>query len=73
MHRTDNADSVADDIIRDDALAYSVPDAAAVIAISERRLWDHIRAGKIRSFRDGSRRLISRKALEEYIDKRETA
>lgn len=52
-------------------LSYPVADAAALVGISERRMWDLIRLRLIRSFREGTRRLISRRALEEYIAERE--
>jgi excisionase family DNA binding protein len=51
----------------DSRLAYSVAEAAELIGISERRMWGRVRAGVIKSFRDGQRRLISRRAVEEYL------
>jgi excisionase family DNA binding protein len=50
-----------------DTLAYSVPMAARLIGIGPRRTWDLIREGTISSFLEGGRRLVSRRALEEYV------
>lgn len=52
-------------------LAYSVAEAAELVGISERRMWDKVREKHIKSFRDGQRRLISRRAIEEYVAARE--
>jgi len=52
-------------------LAYSIPNAAKAVGISARRMWDLVSGKKVTSFREGQRRLISRQALEEYIEARE--
>lgn len=52
-------------------LAYSVAEAAELVGISERRMWDKVREKQIKSFRDGQRRLITRRAIEEYVAARE--
>lgn len=57
----------------DGRLAYPVPAAAAVIGISARRVWDLIRDKKIKSFMAEGRRLISRTALQAYVEEREAA
>lgn len=74
MHRTE-ADSTAigGTVSADERLSYSVPAAAKIIGISPRRLWDLVRDKKIRSFIAEGRRLISRRALEVYVDEREAA
>jgi len=60
--------------IRDtEKLSYSVPEAAEMVGISERRMWDRVREGLIQSYRDGHRRLISRRALEEYVSSKDAA
>lgn len=46
-------------------------DAAALIGISERYLWTLVRLRRIKSFRLGQRRLISRSALEAFVAQRE--
>lgn len=61
FHRTDGGE----------CLSYSVKDAAKIIGISPRRLWDHVKNKKIQTFRDGARRLISRRAIEAFIAARE--
>lgn len=76
MHRTDPTASSADatdDLaeVRPDKLAYSVPEAAVLISLSERGVWNLLRARKIKSFMEGGRRLISRRALESYVAERE--
>jgi excisionase family DNA binding protein len=55
----------------DASLAYSVAEAAELVGINERRMWDQVREGLIKSFRDGHRRLISRRAIEDYVAARE--
>ena len=54
-------------------LAHSVPDAARMLGISPRAVYNRIATGEIRTFRVGPRRLISTDALREYIRNRETA
>jgi hypothetical protein len=54
-----------------DTLAYSVPMAARLMGIGPRRTWDLIREGALRSFVEGGRHLVSRRALEEYVKIRE--
>jgi excisionase family DNA binding protein len=72
MHRTASEITATDrGTTPADRLAYSVAEAAAVVGISERRLWDRIRQRKIASYREGTRRLISRSALEAYVAARE--
>jgi hypothetical protein len=50
-----------------DALAYSVPMAARLIGIGPQRAWDLICEGAIRSFMQDGRRLISRRAIDDYV------
>jgi len=69
MQRTALADSGTEDI----PVSYSVPVAARLIGISPRGMWDLVRTEKIRSFWVGGRRLVSRKAIEEYVTERENA
>jgi len=74
MHRTNQGSTAIGDGEPDhERLAYSVPEAADLIGISARRLWDHVRTRKIKTFRDGTRRLISRQACEDFIALREAA
>lgn len=52
-----------------DVLAYSPENAARKLDISERFIWKLIKNGELDSFKCGRRRLISRRAIESYIDK----
>lgn len=70
MHRTASSDSGTDSTV---PLAYSVGAAAKLIGLSERRTWDRVGTGEIESYMDGGRRLISRRALEDYVAKLEAA
>jgi len=73
MHRTALDDDASSHRTEPpERLAYSVKDAALAIGISPRRMWTHIANNKIESFRDGIRRLISRRALEAFIAERES-
>mgnify|MGYP001340588564 CR=1 FL=1 len=56
-----------------EALAYSVPVAGRLIGLSPRQAWRLVKAGKLRSYMDGGRRLVSRRALEEYVAAKEAA
>jgi excisionase family DNA binding protein len=72
MHRTKpSSDAISNSDPDLERLAYSVPQAAELIGISARRLWDHVRTKKIKTFRDGNRRLISRSACQAFIAQRE--
>lgn len=75
MHRTttdhDGTDSTSPPDEHDERLAYSVPAAAKLIGMSARRTWDLVKDKRIKSFREGHRRLISRRALEAYVAERE--
>jgi hypothetical protein len=54
-----------------ETLAYSVPAAADLVGVNERRMWDLIGQGNIPSFTERGRRLVSRRALEEYLASRD--
>lgn len=74
MHRTAPSSSGADrreiDLARDETISYPVPKAAGLIGLSERRVWDLIRLGELRSFLTGGRRLIRRRDLQEWADQK---
>jgi hypothetical protein len=53
-------------------LAYPVPMAARHIGMGPQRTWDLVREGTIDSFMEDGRRLVSRRALDEYVAARET-
>ena len=56
-----------------DALAYSVDEAAERIAIGKTAFEGLIASGAIKTFKVGARRIVSRRALEEFVIKQEKA
>ena len=54
-------------------IAYTAEEAAAAIGSTRSRIFDAIAHGQLRSFKDGRRRYITRKALEEFVADRERA
>lgn len=51
--------------------SYSVPHAAILIGIGPLRLWEMVRENEIPSFTIDGRRLLSRRALDDYLAKHE--
>jgi excisionase family DNA binding protein len=51
-----------------DKLCYSVPESAIQLSVSTRSIWRWIKEGKIQAVRLGSRVLVTRKALEAFLD-----
>lgn len=54
-------------------LAFQVADASTMMGISRSRLFLEIRGGRIASFKSGRRRLISQKAIDQWIKARDKA
>ncbi len=54
-------------------LAYDVPEVLRRLAVTRPTLYRFLRSGELRSFRLGSRRLVSAEALGEFIRARESA
>ncbi|MEN1927610.1 helix-turn-helix domain-containing protein [Luteimonas sp. MJ250] len=52
-------------------LSYTVDGAVRATGLTRTRLYAAIGEGSLRSFKDGRRRMISAKALEEFITKLE--
>ena len=52
-------------------IAFSIPDAARLAGLGKSLLYEQIKQGKLRTFKVGNRRLVSRDALEQYIRERE--
>lgn len=50
-----------------DRIAWSVPEAARLIGVSPNHLRNEVSAGRIRSIRSGSRRLIEAAELDRYL------
>jgi excisionase family DNA binding protein len=49
-------------------LAYSVDEAAAVLGVARETIYELIRTGELRSRKAGSRRIIGRHHLLEFLD-----
>ena len=54
-----------------DLLAVDVATAARLLSWTETGVWQAIKDGKLRSFKLGKRRLISRAALAAFVERRE--
>jgi excisionase family DNA binding protein len=54
-------------------VAYDVPEVMRRLGITRPTLYNFLRSGELRSFRLGTRRLVSAEALVEFIRSRETA
>jgi excisionase family DNA binding protein len=51
-----------------DKLAYSIPEAAHALGISESTVWEMVKLGSIRKFKIGARVLIKREELQRVIE-----
>ena len=54
-------------------VAYDVPEVLRRLGVTRPTIYRFLRSGELRSFRLGSRRLVSAEALEEFIRARESA
>ena len=54
-------------------LAYSVDEAAAVLGVARETIYELIRSGQLRSRKAGSRRIIGRHHLLEFLDSESAA
>lgn len=54
--------------IAPEPMAYTVPEAADALRLSERQVWNLVGAGTIESITIGRSRRITRAALTAYID-----
>jgi excisionase family DNA binding protein len=52
-------------------LALSIPEALDALGISRQTLYDEINAHRLRTYRVGRRRFVSRAALLDWIQERE--
>lgn len=52
-------------------IAYGVADACAALGVTRNRLYQVIAEGSLRTYKDGRRRMVSRRALEDYVALRE--
>jgi excisionase family DNA binding protein len=55
-------------ITSDPQVAYTVQDAAGLLGLGERTVWEMIRAGEIESVKIGKSRRISRAAIVAFIE-----
>lgn len=53
----------------DPKLAYSVEEAAEMLSVKRDTVYELINSKRLGSFKLGSRRLIARRHLEDFIDK----
>lgn len=49
-------------------LAYSIPDALTAVSIGRSFLYEQIKAGKLRTFKVGSRTLIAAEDLSAWVN-----
>lgn len=59
--------------IHDEPLCDSIHDTARRLGCCERHILNEISAGRLRSFKSGRRRLVSREAQRDYVREREAA
>lgn len=52
-----------------DQIAYKVPQAAKVLDLSARKVWELVYAGEIESIKIGRSRRVTRAALVAYVDR----
>jgi excisionase family DNA binding protein len=57
----------------DGPIAYDVPEVLRRLKVTRPTIYRFLRSGELRSFRLGSRRLVSAEALAEFIRSRESA
>lgn len=61
-------DSPCPQQVRDDRVAYSPAEAARMIGIGRTLLYEFIESEALRSIKRGGRRLITRKAIEAFLE-----
>lgn len=70
MHRTATPGNAAlgTDPLEVEALAYTVPRAARLLDISDRKAWELVHNGTIESIKIGTSRRVTRAALLAYVE-----
>lgn len=58
-------------MLTDQKLSYTVEEAVAVTSLARSRIYQAIGDGTLRTIKAGRRRMVSRKALEDFIAKLE--
>ena len=71
MGKITHSEAISIDRSGDDRLAFSPIAAARMIGIGRTMLYELIDRGELKSFRVGVRRLITRRAIEQFIAERE--
>jgi len=54
-----------------DKMAYGIEEAAEAVGITRTRAYQAIADGELRTYKDGRRRMVSARALAEYVAKKE--
>lgn len=54
-------------------LAYSLPEAGEILAVSASLVKRLVQTGELRSFKIGGRRVVSMTAMQEYVERLEVA
>jgi excisionase family DNA binding protein len=54
-------------------LAYPIADACVALGITRNRAYQAIADGSLQTYKDGRRRMVSRRALQDYVDRKERA
>ena len=65
------SDQLENEVAVNQKLSYTVPEAVTATGLTRTRLYDAIASGEVQSFKAGRQRMISAKALEEFIAKLE--
>jgi excisionase family DNA binding protein len=52
-----------------EALAYDVPVAGRMIGVGTTKVWELVRSGDLQTIRIGRRRLVTKEALQAFLDR----
>ena len=55
-----------------DVLAYDVPVAGRLIGVGSTKAWELVRSGDLPTIRIGRRRLVTKRALQAFLDRLST-
>lgn len=67
MHPYRTGGNLDDSLLAAERLAYSVDEAATILGIARETIYELIRTGELRSRKAGSRRIIGRHHLLEFL------
>lgn len=54
-----------------DRVSFSVNEVAEMVGVCRRTIYNEIENARLKSYKVGARRLVSRKALDEWLQERE--